>query len=337
MTEQAEEAAEPRLRHDDALRHGVVIPVLGIRVTFESNDARVLETVDEAFHAWPLVEHSPRLISDVAVRVRVHVQTADESPSGDHAPIRVRTPDLPRTLIATSGSMGIADAARREALLYVTTGLVRDTHHFRHNVLEALTMGVLTRLDRMPLGAACITRGDTALLLAGAGRSGRSTLAYAAARAGYGVLAEDLVAVQLEPRLRLWGTPGWVHLPLDAADHFKELDGSEPDLVVNGTPRIAIRTDSLDALPAVPVAQRAAVCVLAPALDDAPPLEMLDGNALQEAMIAGLDPSADLFADTIGDAISVLAGHGGWRLRTGPDPLVSLGHIDAMFELLAEA
>jgi hypothetical protein len=336
MTEQEATETEPRLDHEDVLRYGAVIPVLGIRATFESNHDRVLEIVDQAFHAWPTIEHSPRLISDTTVRVRVHVETADESTDGDHATIRVRTPDLPRTLIATHRSLGIADAARREALLYTTTGLIEDTHHFRHNVLEALTLAVLTRLDRMPLGAACITRGDTALLLAGSTGSGRSTLAYAAARAGYGVLSEDRVAVQLDPRLRLWGTPGWLYLPLDAADHFEELADREPDLLVNGTPRIAIRSDSLDALPAVPVAQRAAVCVLAPAKEDTPPLETLDGTALQEAMIAGLDPSADLFADTIGDSIAVLAGHGGWRLRTGPDPLAALDHIDAMFEVLAD-
>ena len=337
MNEQRTATAARRLDHDDALTHGAVIPVLGIRVTFESNDARVIEVVEDAFHAWHNVEHSPRLISDISARFRVHVETGEEAEPGHHAVIRTRSPDLPRTLLGSPRSVGIADAARREALLYTTSGLVRDAQHFRCNVLEALTFGVLTRLDRMPLGAACITKGDTALLLVGSGGSGRSTLAYAAARAGYGVLAEERVTVQLEPRLRLWGTPGWLHLPLDAAEHFEELKDREPDLSVRGTPRIAIRTGSLDALPAMPVAQRAAVCVLAPEKDGQPALDTLDAAALQEAMIAGLDPSSDLFSDSIGDAIAVLAGHGGWRLRVGSDPHRALDHINAMFDALTDA
>lgn len=326
-----------RLDHEDPLTHGAVIPVLGIRVTFESNDPLVIEIVDEAFSAWQNVEHSPRLISDISARFRIHVETGEETDSGKHAEVRVRSPDLPRTLLGSARSMGIADASRREALLYTTSGLVRDRHHFRHNVLEVLTLGVLTRLDRVPLGAACISKGDTALLLAGSAGSGRSTLAYAAAKAGFGILADDRVSIQLEPRLRVWGTPGWILLPPSAASHFEDLAGRGPDLEVRGTPRLAIRTAALDALPAMPVAQRAAVCVLAPAQEGQPPLEMLDASALQQAMIAGLDPSADLFAESIGDAIAVLAGHGGWRLRVGPDPAESLEHIQAMFEILRES
>jgi hypothetical protein len=337
MNEQRSETGLTLLDHEDALTHGAVIPVLGIRVTFESNDAQVIEVVEEAFHAWHNVEHSPRLISDISARFHIHVEAGDESEPGHHVEVRTRSPDLPRTLLGSARSVGIADAARREAVLYTTTGLVRDTHHFRYNVLEALTFGVLTRLDRMPLGAACITKGDTALLLAGSGGSGRSTLAYTAARAGYGVLSEERVTVQLEPRLRLWGTPGWLHLPVDATDHFEELAGRGPDLVVRGTPRIAIRTGSLDALPTMPVAQRAAVCVLAPAMEDEPTLETLGSDELQEAMIAGLDPSADLFSDSIGDSIAVLAGHGGWRLRVGSDPHRALDHINAMFDVLVDA
>jgi hypothetical protein len=87
----------------------------------------------------------------------------------------------------------------------------------------------------------------------------------------------------------------------------------------------------------MPVAQRAAVCVLAPAMEDEPTLETLGSDELQEAMIAGLDPSADLFSDSIGDSIAVLAGHGGWRLRVGSDPHRALDHINAMFDVLVDA
>jgi len=323
------------LSHDDLLDRKTTIPILGIPVTFESNDERVVELAEDAFGAWHSVEHAPRLISDFRVRFRIHVeQDGEETEQSGHAPIIYRTPDHPRTFLRTRGSMGVADAARREAVLYTTTSLIADSQHFRYGVLEALTLSVLTRLDRQPLHAACLVRGETALLIAGPSGSGKSTLAFAAARAGYGVLAEDYVNIQLTPRLRVWGMPGYLHLPLESARFFPELRDAQPTLMANGKEKIAISIAEVGAAPDVPVALRAAVCVLAPEKGEEPVLETLDAESLQTALIANLDPGFDLFAETIGECIRMLVSQGGWRLRIGSDPDRSLEKIDAMFEIL---
>jgi hypothetical protein len=309
------------------------MPVLGINVTFESNDAAPIAVAEDAFGTWRAVEQAPRLISTHKVSFRIHVEEGDEG-SGDHTVLRYRKPDFTRVILQTPLSVGVADAARREAVLYTTRGFVEDRQHFRYGALEALTFAVLTKLDRQPLQAACIARGETALLLAGRTGTGKSTLAYAAAHEGYAILAEDRVNIQMDPRLRVWGTPGWLHLPVDALRHFPELEGREPALRVNGTEMIAIRVADLEASPVLPVAQRAGICVIERGDGDDVGFETLDAGRLQKVMTQQIEPGFDAFAETIGDAIRMLTAHGGWRLRLGSDPRKAMKHIAAMFEVL---
>jgi hypothetical protein len=316
------------------LRHSVTLPVLGVPVTFESNDAAIIAIANDAFGAWRVLEQAPRLIEESGVRYRVQVESGDEGVV-EHAEIDYHQPDDGRVVLRTAGTVGVADAGLRDIVLYTTTALVADRQHFRYGVLEALTLAVLTRLDRQPLHAACITRGETALLLTGRSGAGKSTLAFAAARSGFRVLSEDYVNVQMEPRLRVWGMPGYLHLPVEAARHFPELTTARPTLMANGKQKIAISLLDFGALPQLPVAQRAGICVLEPGADR-PALETLDADTLEHAMTDRLDAGFDVFADTIGPAIRLLAGHGGWKLQLGDDPAAALPFIEEMFEILDE-
>ena len=320
------------LRPDVPLRHTVTLPVLGVPVTFESNDAGIIAIANDAFGAWRVLEQAPRLIEEVGVRYRAQVEAGDEGEAG-HAPILYHQPDDGRVILRTSGTVGVADAGLRDIVLYTTTALVADRQHFRYGVLEALTLAVLTRLDRQPLHAACITRGDTALLLTGRSGAGKSTLAFAAARSGFRVLSEDYVNIQMEPRLRVWGMPGYLHLPVEAVRHFPELSTATPTLMANGKLKIAISLLDFGALPKLPVAQRAGICVLEPGAVK-PTLETLDADTLAQIMTERLDPGFDMFAATIGHAIRLLAGHGGWRLQLADEPAAALPLIEEMFDVL---
>lgn len=318
------------------LEHSATIPVLGIPVTFETNEPALLEIAEQAFGAWRVLERSPRLIAETRVRYRIQVEESDDAPRGEHARVTYRLPDKLRILVQATGTIGIADVARREALLYTTRAIARDRQHFRYNLLEALTLGILTKLDRQPLHAACIARGETGLLLAGPSGAGKSTLTFAAARKGYTVMADDHVNIQLEPRLRIWGMPGFLHLPPEAAGQFPELTDLTPTLLANGKRKIAINLAAMDAVPELPVVQRAGICVLERGHGE-PSLETLEPRTLMEALTRQLDPGFDEFADTIGECVRLIASHGGWRLRTGPNPFKTLEKVESIFEMLAGA
>jgi hypothetical protein len=329
MTDQESPRPDP-LRRDVRLERTVTIPVLGVPVRYESNDDAVILAAEEAFGAWHVAEHVPQLLSDQRVRVRIFVEEGDER-GVVHSPITYRMPDPDRVVLRTAGSIAVADVARRDATAYVTRELVRDSAHFRYGVLEAITLVVLTQLDRQPVHAAAIVRDQAGLLLAGPSGTGKSTLTYAATRHGFKVLAEDMVYVQMRPRLRVWGLPGHLHLPAAARRHFPELESSLPTLLANGKEKIAINLRALNALPEMPVAPRAGICLLTRS-GGKPSLEMLSSEDLTDRMTTRLEPGFDVFAETVVPAIEMLARFGGWRLSLGDDPEDAIPLVEQMFE-----
>lgn len=320
------------LYRDVPLEYSAVIPVLGIPVRFESNALRIIQAAEEAFGAWRVLERAHPMVSDHDVRVALIVHPGDEGDT-PRAPLTYRMPDRERVIITSPGSVAIADPPRREAIAYVTPALVADRDHFRYAVLEALTLALLTRLDRQPLHTAALMRDESALLLWGASGAGKSTLCYAALRHGLALLADDIVFVQMEPRLRIWGMPGFLHLPLAASAHFPELAARAPAVLANGKEKIAVRAAEAGAVAALPFVERAGICLLERA-GSRPAVARIEAAEIERTLTATVETGFDVFAGTIGPAIHQLAQHGGWRLRLGGDPAAAVTFLQGMLEEL---
>lgn len=321
--------ADP-LQRDVSTSYLLELPVLGIPVRFESNSPAVIEIADGAMGVWRSLTALPELIAHRGVRVRVIVAQGDEG-TERHAPPRHYVPDDKRVIIATPGSLGLVDAARREALVFATAALVADREHFRYTMLEAVTLSLLSRFDRVPFHAAALLRGESALLLSAPSGTGKSTIAYAAARAGLQVLAEDLVFLQRRPRLRVWGWPGALHLSPDAVRHFPELAGKHPELLANGKLKLALRAHELDAMPQLPVARRAGICLLSRAAGRTR-LQQLGAEAVVEQLGGVREAGFDLFADVIGELLEALCRHGGWKLEVGGPPQTAVAALHEMLD-----
>src|SRR6185436_3042022 len=96
-------------------------------------------------------------------------------PVDGHTPVRHFCPDATRVFVHAPGGFGVSDPVRGESIAYVTTRLAADRAQFRAEVLEALTLALLSHFDRHPIHAAAITRRGRAVLLAGAAGAGKST------------------------------------------------------------------------------------------------------------------------------------------------------------------
>ena len=317
----------------DTLPHTVTLSVLGIGVRFESNEAAPVDLAREAFGTWRAAEAGPDRGPGAEVAIRILVAPGREDDAA-HAPLTYEMDGPDRVVISTPGSRVVSDVASRIATGRVTDTLVADRQHFRYGVLEACTLFILTRLDRIPVHAAVVTRGEAVLLLAGPSGAGKTTLAYGAAtRLGCRVLAEDVVYVQLRPALRLWGLPGFVHLPAEAGANFPELAAEPPTLMANGKKKIAIALARIGALPARPSADRAGICVLERSAGSAS-LEPVAPDRIAAALTAALEPGFDQFAGATGECSRALAARGGWRLRTSGRPGDALPLVDEVLNVL---
>lgn len=322
-------------RQGASLPHAAVISVLGLPVRFEADRAEVIDVALDAFGQGRRFAEAPGVPSSDSVTIRFFEHSGDEGRE-EHPPITYYRPDRERLVITTPGSVGVGDTRRREALAWVTQALVRDREQFRYSFLEALTLALLTGLDRHPVHAAAVARNGAALLLAGPSGIGKSTLAYACARDGLAVLADDVVYLEsgLEPgdSLRVWGLPRYIHLPPDAPSLFQELGHQEPRILANGKSKIVIRT-GVEGDPAVSSADRVGLCVLSRGSTAA--LSRLGTDRALAALTDDLDQGFDVFHDTTEGAVRRLVEAGkAWLLELGSGPREALPYLYEMFDEL---
>ena len=320
--------ADPLVRNEK-LAHGTELPVLGRRVVFETNSMSVLGAVERSFGGWrrlakSFVEPAP------ACRVRLFVEDGDEGP-GNRPPLRYRLPRPGTLVLSTPGSVGVAEADRGEAYAFVTPALVAHDWYFRYGVVEALTLMLVTNMDRHPVHAATVVREGGALLLAGPSGVGKSTLAYAASRAGLEVRGDEAAYVQLQPALRLWGMPGRVRLSSTGAAHFPELSEVPPVSGINGKSKVVVDFD-VDEGALRPV-ERVVVCLLSEG-DGPARLERVEPPEILDGLTSRVEPGFDLNPEEGRLVAERLARGGGWRVGLSKDPFDAVPLLEEVFDAL---
>lgn len=307
------------------LRHEGAWPVLGVPVRLATNAAAVLAAADTSFGGWRVLDAHPELVAgaDVTVRVIVH------DVAGAALPVTYRRPDPGLMMFLGAGAFGYADAVHRSATAFVPPALVAAPEQFRHAVLEAMVLFLLTGPSRYPVHASAIARGGRALLLAGASGSGKSTLAWVMGRAGWDVLSDDVCYVQAEPSWRVWGGVGArSYLAPDVAAFFPELATAVPAIVANGRHKLALAR----AVPSPPVCAVAGLVLLEPG-GAAAELRAIPAAEALAALTGNLELGFDAFADAAAVSLPPLARRA-WRLRTGPDPRAVPALLEQAFEVL---
>ena len=107
--------------------------------------------------------------------------------------------------------LAVADLDAGVAQGFVSEATARDAATVRYSFLESMALSLLARSrGYFVLHAAGVVRGDRGIALQGPAGAGKSTLAMACARRGFGVFAEDSIFVRVRPTgLEWWGMP-WV-------------------------------------------------------------------------------------------------------------------------------
>ncbi len=291
----------------------------GLSLRLRTDSPAVLAVAEGAFRGFGAGEPvaSPDLdflFLTRGVRDRERVATYEDS--GDR--VRVRE----------GGSTLLVDRPRSWAQGRFPPALLADPARLRLDFLELALQLLLPSRGFFGVHGAAVVRNGRAALLRAPGGGGKTTLAYAAARSGFQVLAED--AVWIDPsRAVWWGLPWWFHPRLDAGRLFPELQGLSPALVRSGSPKLAVEMAALYPGSPVPRALPGPVVLLERRPGGSSriaPLSLAQALPLWQAGRAGTEEGFPGYEDRVEELLRENA----WRLSVGDD-------LTAALDLLAGA
>lgn len=274
---------------------------LGIRLAVEADSPELLAIVADTCRGWEGdADPTARLLRLKLVR--------------GHGPCGTGDPEVQvegqRLRVSARGVDAWADSASGCAECVIREDHLLDGEALRQEVLDPLLLFLLTRSGRTPIHASGFIAGELAVLLAGPSGTGKSCLALAAYEAGFDLLSDDTIYLQLQPELLIWGVPRPIHLFPDDAP----TGSGNAVRVRNGKLKYSVPVGA--GCEAV-TARRAALCILAPGAKVS-----LQRIGREEAMRAHgeFEAGFDLLRGDIEAALELLARNGAWRLTLSANP-----------------
>ena len=123
-----------------------------------------------------------------------------------------------------SGSSMLADLRGRRVIGRFSVPIGNDRFYWKTVVFPVLLTITGAALGAVELHCSSVAKQQKGLLLVGAGRSGKSTLAVALAQEGFGFLSDDRTFCSWQKgKLSAWGLATTLKLRSDAGNHFREL------------------------------------------------------------------------------------------------------------------
>jgi hypothetical protein len=218
MPEQIEIESSPT----DALLTGVELPrratyyPLGFPVELASNSLDVMEAAAESWDLFSREFDRPAL--------RVFLGVAESGGAQLPARPKFRSRGHLMSIVSNAENFAVCDFSRAVAFGWVTRRAAAHHGFLRRHFLEAATLSMLTQASLAPIHGALVARNGCGVVLCGETFSGKSSLAYACARAGWTFTSDDGTFLVREHSDRYAvGNPHTLHLRPDARQLFPEL------------------------------------------------------------------------------------------------------------------
>ncbi|HYK91824.1 MAG TPA: hypothetical protein VE398_23870 [Acidobacteriota bacterium] len=196
---------------------------LGIRLRFETNSPRMLEYCRDAFgrNGFPGLRSQ---IPQFVIRLLVDPSFTEVPPWPE--PV-FRGQEAFFYVCVGSQNTALADLRRRYAFGFISPGMAEDADVVRRAFIECLTYTMATHgpgATRTYVHASGVVKGNAGLIFSGPRESGKTTLAYACARRGFQILADDVVYLDEQADgLTAWGLPRRLRFLPDCDRLFPEL------------------------------------------------------------------------------------------------------------------
>ena len=232
-----------------------------------------------------------------------------------------------RVQLCFGGSLLAVDRARGRARARLSPGLLTQPALLRLEVLELALQLMLPARGFFGVHGAAVVRHGRAALLRAPGGGGKTTLALAAARGGFQVLAEDVVWIAPDRRT-WWGLPWWLHPRPESVALFPELVKYSPALWRSGGPKLAVPFEALHPGSTVPRALPGPV-VLLERVPEGPrhlsPLSLAEARSLWRLGRAGTEEEVPNYEQEVSNLLRDNA----WRLAIAdlPSALAALDRL----------
>ena len=209
----------------------------GFLLRIATNSQDVLDSAQESWSHYPK-QHFP---CD-AIEFRVVVQAEGElcgNPSH-------RAQGHLYSVVADRDNFACFDLKTLRGSIFVSARTAADHIRLRWCFVESLAYMLLAQRYVVPVHAACVSREGRGILLCGPSEAGKSTLAYACARAGWNYLSDDAVFLLPDDDRRIAiGRHRHFHFRSDAARLFPELARFVPQSRPNGKIGIEVAVGEL--------------------------------------------------------------------------------------------
>jgi hypothetical protein len=222
--------------YDLPLRH--TFYPLGFPLRLETNSEDVEESAREG---WGLF---PQAFDEPAVRLCLNVSDSDTTLSQPRSEFRCYEHLM--QVFADPENFLICDFNRGFAFGSVTRAVAADHSLLRYRMLTCGGMMLIAQRALAPLHAALIVRNGCGVMLCGESFAGKSTLAYAASRAGWTFVTDDGTSlVRNCPGRYAVGNPHSIRFREDALRFFPELRGQHVRVRPNGKVGLEVFTREL--------------------------------------------------------------------------------------------
>jgi hypothetical protein len=211
---------------------------LGFPLELETNSEEVIQAAAEGWGRF-----APRF-DETPVRLSLGVSERQEMPLPSEP--RIDTPEHLITFFWDQFNFAVCDMRSGFAFGWVTRKVARDHVFLRYHFLHALAMSMLVHRFLAPVHGAFVARNGHGVLLCGDSFAGKTTLAYACARAGWTYLTDDgTYLIRARQNRYATANPYQIHFRADAPALFPELRGRSNAVRPNGKIGIEVFTSDL--------------------------------------------------------------------------------------------
>jgi hypothetical protein len=221
---------------------------LGFPVRVSTNSAAVLEAAEESWGVFAREFRTPT----IQMTIGVSEGEASECPPAPGCRARRNL----MTRIADQDNFYVADLTQGYSLLWVTEAAIAHRSYFRHHFLESAGLCHIANRYAAPVHAACVERNGRGVLLCGDSGAGKSSLAFACARAGWTYITDDASFVlHAQQDRRVVGNCHTIRFRPTAADLFAEVEGRPITPRAVGKPSIELETARVEGMTTATSAQ----------------------------------------------------------------------------------